>query len=148
MIPDRIAEYLRIASVVVRHTHTEMGCDPPAAVDDGRDRHRKLDRRDLKRLPEGDRGQLYRTDVIYIVHDGSCFSRQIDPRPIQQTKLFKIRIVALHADPHSNGYEDGVAGISGLRVLNISMDHERSIYRYEYDHPFDTAAVRFLLILE
>ena len=59
--------------------HPEMWRDAIASVDNGGCRSQKLDRRDLKRLPESHRRQFHISHVFLFMHDRCRLPRQIHP---------------------------------------------------------------------
>ena len=59
-----------------------MRCDPVATIDNGRSSGQQLDRRDLERLPEGHSSQLHISHILFLMHDGPGFSRQVNAGPL------------------------------------------------------------------
>ena len=139
---------MAVAPVAVYGLNRKVRRHPPAAVNNRRSRHRQLDRRDLKRLPEGDRSQLHRSDILHLVHDGAGFPGQIDPCPVQQAELPEIGIVTFRPHPHSHRDKHRVAGIH--RALHEILRPVASCFMaaypavFHHDEPRTVESVRRL----
>ena len=88
-----------------------MRCNPRPAINEGADRRCKLDRRDLKGLPERNRRKLHRTDLILCVHDCTGFSRHIDSSSVQQPELLHALVKRICTHPKPYRHKHWIAGI-------------------------------------
>ena len=88
-----------------------MRSDATSSINQGTYSCRKLDRRDLKRLPERNSRQLHLPHIFHPVHDRTRFPRKVNASFLQKAKLPEITVIFIYSEAQSHLNKHRVTGI-------------------------------------